>query len=310
MTEHPNSAHLQDRLQNAGFIRDVNDIYVPADGPSQTDRSQTSFIGNLIERAGPEKSLRLALQGLDPQLENTVYSLKAEACLELLDIGPEEVCVDWGCRYGTLALGMYKRGGRVIAVDSSLDYLEFLTLRRRQEAVGEFYCVLDDLQMSILNIGPDVVVLNGVLNGSSSRQTKSRLGTVYDRLPKGGRVLFAAKNKFDYSRWVTGREDKTFGASGLSGGNPEGFPGALSFSQVESMMKSAGFSDIQLYMVFPNAVAPDLILPLEGGLRYYREHGEGARTVSDKVRRVVEYFLMKKLQAGFLAPSIMAVGVK
>ena len=104
-----------------------------------------------------------AVRNLIPELEDHIYSEKREVGLELLDIKKGDICIDYGCMWGVLSVGMAKRGGKVIAVDQTIDSLEFLNSRKNHEAYKNIFCVQDDVRKISLENSADIAVVNGVL---------------------------------------------------------------------------------------------------------------------------------------------------
>ena len=248
--------------------------------------------------------------------------------------------------WGSLSVGMAKRGGLVYAIDQTYDSLRFLFLRKKFAGVENIWCVQDDIRELNLKISADIAIVYGVLEwipergtielkkyyGKKTRKTypghepqnqqQNFLNNVAKNLKPGGKLLLAIENRFDYSQFFGKRDPHSHllftsflprKVSNLISQiilNRPYINYLYSFNQLCRMIKSAGFSEVELYMTFPHYHLPKLILPYENGCKLYRKYENEPNSFKRWLVRNLEYVLIKGFKANFLAPSIMVVSVK
>ena len=338
------SPKIQQALEAAGYSEDRDGLLQSGNEGywSNLDRQENEHFIHLLETCSPIEAVRQAV----PEFESMIFSPQREAALELLDIKTGEVCIDYGCMWGNLSVGMAKRGGVVLAVDQTRDSLKFLRARIRHENLGNVLCIQDDIRKVALDGLTDVAAINGVLEwvpefgdvelksfygkrqsreypAANPRQVqRDFLAKARKNLRDGGRLLLAIENRFDYTQFL-GRPDphaKLLFTSFL----PRRLSNAISkavlarpyvnylysFRKLERLLLEAGFSKVELYMAFPDYRFPTLILPYDAGIGLYRRHWDNRRSLKRQVANWIEFGLMKFLRAKWLAPSIIAVATK
>ena len=339
------SLNMKNHLDQFGYAQDENGIYVSGKTGywSNLDQSENvEFLKSVKEKGQPQT----VVKEMHPELEEIIFSPKREAGLELLDIKKNDVCVDYGCMWGSLSVGMAKRGGLVYAIDQTYDSLRFLSLRNKLEGIENIWCVQDDIRKLDLKISADIAIVNGVLEwipeigtielkkyyGKKTRKTypsheprkqqQNFLNTVAKNLKPGGKLFLAIENRFDYSQFLGKRDPhshllftsilprKISNLISRAMLNRPYINYLYSFNQLRSMIKSSGFSKVELYMTFPHYHLPQLILPYENGCKLYKKYENTSNSLKRRLARNLEYVLIKGLKANFLAPSIVVVAVK
>ena len=152
---------INELLISNGFEKDHSGIFYSGNKGywSNLDRETNKEFIDLLKEVSPLE----AVKKLIPELEDHIYSFKREAALELLEINKGDVCIDYGCMWGVLSVGLAKRGGIVIAIDQTKASLEFLNARKNSEGYNNIYCVQDDIRKISLKDSSDFAVVNGVL---------------------------------------------------------------------------------------------------------------------------------------------------
>lgn len=336
---------MEKKLNQFGYTQDENGIYVSGKTGYWSNLNQsenTEFLKSIEKNSQP----RTVVKEMHPELENVIFSPKREAGLELMNIKKDDVCIDYGCMWGSLSVGMAKRGGLVYAIDQTYDSLRFLFLRKKFDDLKNIWCVQDDIRKLNLKVTADIAVVNGVLewvpesgtielknyygkrakktysNRDPQKQQQSFLNNVAENLKPGGKLLLAIENRFDYSQFL-GRRDPHSNLlftsilprkisnliSWITLGRPY-INYIYSFHQLRRMILSSGFSEVELFMAFPHYHQPELILPYKNGIEFYKKYENDSCSLKRKLIRNLEYILMKVFKAKFLAPSIMVVATK
>lgn len=244
-------------------------------------------------------------------------------------------------------MGMAKRGCKVIAMDQTYDSLKFLKVRSQEECLDNIFSVQDDIKKSSIEESADIALVNGVLEWipesgdieineyygkkssksyAESPETLQRefLATVSRSLKKGGQMMLAIENRYDYSRFI-GKKDphaNIYFTSFL----PRFFSNLISnivlerpyrnyiysFSHLKKILLESGFNSVELYMSFPDYHFPELVLPYtKEGINQYRQYPNEFRiTTKQKIAYRFEMLIMKFLKARVLAPAIIAIARK
>ena len=337
-------SEVMSALKAAGYSEDGNGVLRSGNAGywSNMDKQENEQFMKLLETCSPLEAVQQAI----PQFETMMFSPQREAALELLDIKKGEVCIDFGCMWGNLAVGMAKRGGVVLAVDQTLDSLKFLRARTHDENLDNIFCIQDDIRKVSLDGLADVATINGVLEWVpefgdvelksfyGKRQARDYPATNPEQvqldflsrasrsLRDGGRLLLAIENRFDYSQFL-GRPDPHSNLL-FTSFLPRRVSNAISmavlarpyvnylysFRKLEHLLLAGGFSKVELHMAFPDYRFPTLILPYDSGISSYRRHWDSKRSMKRQIANWIEFGLMKVLRAKWLAPSILAVATK
>jgi len=291
---------------------------------------------------------RQAVQAVIPKYEDMIFSEKREAVLELLDHSTPGVCIDYGCMWGVLSIGMAKRGHQVVSVDQTYFSLNFLKSRIEEEDLENIHLVQDDIKLTNFNNIADYSLVNGVLEWVPVTQevdvnkyyqkggdvdsyiTPPRkmqldfLKNVRDGLKEKGKLVLSIENR-NFYQYYMGRKDPhenllftTFLPRAISNiisrifHKKEYRSHIYSFRGMKKLVKEAGFSEIEVFMAFPDYHFPEIILPYsKAGLNLYDKYPNKNRiTKKQKISYYIEYFLTKYLRIKALSPAIMIVAKK
>lgn len=245
---------------------------------------------------------RAAINKSQPHLFDVIFSPKREAGLELLRLKGDEICVDYGCMWGALSIPLAKRTKYVLGIDQTLNSLQFLKARAREENLAN----LDLLVANLREVKPlagsfDLAVVNGVLEwipeegpvelksyfgkfkpraygANPGEQQLVFLQKVRESLKENGRIYLAIENRYDYKMFLGIKDPHAniFFSSIL----PRKIANLLSlallgrpyvnwlysFWGINKLLKKAGFVKVQLFMCFPDYRFPERIIPYEGSL--------------------------------------------
>ena len=332
-------------LTSAGYEKNKFGIFKSGNGGywSNLDKQENKDFIELLRDTTPLDAVRKII----PKQEDHIFSSKREAALELLNISDGKVCIDYGCMWGVLSVGLAKRGAVVIAIDQTEESLEFLNARKIHESLDSLIIVQDDVRKVKLKEFSDYAIVNGVLEwipesgdieikqfvgkrkyrGQQSVSPKEIqldfLKQVHGNLKDHGELLLAIENRYDYSQFI-GKKDPHANlfltsilprsVSNLISMLVLGRPYVnylYSFQGLKKLVLQAGFSEVNLYATFPHYHMPELILPYEKGIGKYKKY-YSIRGVSwkRKIVNLLEYLLMKYLKGKFFSPAILVVAKK
>tara|TARA_Y100001970_G_C14236487_1_gene862134 strand:- start:2350 stop:3381 length:1032 start_codon:yes stop_codon:yes gene_type:complete len=310
---------------------------------SNLNRTENKNFVKLLQNESPINVVRKII----PQQEQHIFSEKREAALELLEIKKNDVCIDYGCMWGVLSVGLAKRGGIVLAIDQTEESLEFLNARKKYENLDSIIIIQDDIRTANLKDISDFAIVNGVLEWipefgeieikkffGKKKVVKypsvdpkevqlNFLKNVYYNLKESGELLLAIENRYDYSQFI-GKKDphsNLFFTSFL----PRKISSLISkfflkrpyvnylysFQDIKKLILKAGFKEVDLYMAFPHYHMPELILPYKEGIRKYRKYYSIRGTSwKRKIIFLFEYILMRYCKGNFFAPAIIVIAKK
>lgn len=339
------SNEIEKTLIRCGYKRSSSGIYKSGNSGywSNLDKDENKKFIEGLNNATPLEAVREFI----PNQENQIFSEKREAALELLDIVPDSVCIDYGCMWGVLSVGMAKRGANVVAIDQTQESLEFLNSRKKHENFNSIYIVQDDIRKVELKEIANIAIVNGVLEwvpefgdvelkkffGKKMNRDYPTLNPrdvqleflrrVKDNLKDEGKLLVSIENRFDYTQFI-GKKDPhvdlfftSFLPRFLSNTISKIFLKRpyrnyiYSFKALKKLILEAGYKEVDLYMVFPHYHMPELILPYESGIglysKYYSIRGASLKR---KIVWTIEYILMKYFKGKFFSSSIIAIAKK
>ena len=293
--------------------------------------------------------IKKLVKSIIPEFENMIFSEKREGALELLNHDKKGICIDYGCMWGVLSVGMAKRGHSVLAIDKTYESLFFLKKRIDEENIKNIHLIQDDIKKTKFSKIADFAVINGVLEwvptseqieieliqkknyipnfnnkGSPENIQKKFLSTVFKSLKKNGEMLLAIENRHSYQYYM-GKKDPHSNLL-FTTFLPRFFSNIIShifhkkpyrtyiysITDMKKMIMNAGFKHIETYISFPDYHFPEMILHYsDAGIKKYNKYPNSNRiTFKQKLAYYVEYFLMKYLKAKFFAPSIIIVAKK
>lgn len=135
-----------------------------------------------------------------------------------LSLGPSSKVLDLGAGLGSYTFALAPRVGRVVAADTNLDSLEFISLRAQQDGRRNISAVqIEPLDLGTIPFADksfDAVIMNGVLewvgayskNGDPLRLQRDCLKEVRRILRPGGEVWIGIENRFGL-RYLLGAPD-------------------------------------------------------------------------------------------------------
>ena len=332
-------------LKNARYEKNYSGIFKSGNSGywSNLDKQENKVFIDLLQDLTPLDTVRKMI----PHQEEHIFSEKREAALELLDIKEGSVCIDYGCMWGVLSVGLAKRGAVVVAIDQTEESLEFLNARKKHDKLDSIIIVQDDIRKVNLNDFSDYAIVNGVLEWipefgeielkqyTGKRKAKEYptispqeiqtnfLKQVCKNLKGNGELLLAIENRYDYTQFI-GKKDPHVNLF-LTSILPRPLSNLISklvlkrpyvnyiysFQGLKKLILESGFREVELYTVFPHYHMPELILPYKKGIEKYRKYYSirGA-SWKRKIVYLIEFILMKYLKAIFFAPAIIVVAKK
>jgi hypothetical protein len=262
----------------------------------------------IIVESLKHSSARDVLLRHQPWLEDIIYSPKRQAGLEMLQLQGDEVCIDYGCMWGALTVPLALRTKFVIGVDQTLESLQFLRARLRDEGVDNVALLRNDLRK--MPVFPerarvDVAIVNGVLEwipedgdielkayygkhqkkayaAHPEEQQRAFLHHIYQNLNEQGKLYLAIENRFDFKMFLGVKDphSNTLFTSVLPRkvanwislaklGRPY-INWTYSFEGIARLLRKTGFSKVDMYMSFPDYQFPESIIPYDHPLDNYR----------------------------------------
>ncbi len=248
---------------------------------------------------------RDAIKRYHPELFEVIFSPKRSAGLELLDMYGSELCIDYGCMWGALTVALAKRCKYVLGIDQTLDSLEFLNARIKEDKLENVDLLCADLQkIKILKNKFDIAIVNGVLEWipeegpvelkkfygkrcsrkyscGPRQQQLAFLKKVYENLNNNGKLYLAIENRFDFKMFLGAKDPhanlqfvsflprKIADIISIACFNRKYVNWLYSFDGIRSLLKEAHFSKVDLYMCFPDYRFPERIIPYNGEFRNF-----------------------------------------
>jgi len=229
---------------------------------------------------------------------NYLYSIAAYETradwLFLLDLNKEHVVLDVGSGWGSEAVPLARNAGAVVALDGTMERLEFLVVRAEQEQISNVIGVRGSILSPPLTSEQfDLVVMNGVLEwmGHADNTTdpldlqKQALANAFGLLKKGGRLYLGIENSHGF-KYLLGEPDDHTGVRNISflkrdeAGKlmqaVKGMPYRTythSCSGYEKLLREAGFEAVEFYYPVPDYKIFSVVAPLweAGPYSYYLE---------------------------------------
>jgi SAM-dependent methyltransferase len=320
---------------------------------SNLDKEENrELISSLNDMSAPD-----AIRKYHPYLYDVIFSPKRWGGLEFLNIKGNESCVDFGCMWGALTIGLAHRCGHVIGIDQTSDSLRFLKKRVNEENLNNVDLICANLKtVELFNIKFDVGVVNGVLewipeegpielkayygkhcskdySKSPEEQQIAFLKKVHKNLNENGKIYLAIENRYDFKMFLgindphsplrfTSILPRTIASiiSKIGLGRPY-VNWLYSFKGIEKILKESGYSDVKLYMCFPDYRFPEVIMPYGVRLEYtdiisrfiIDDTDLNKSIIKKSIKKYVRYFLAicnMIFPVNWLAPSIIAIGKK
>ncbi len=210
--------------------------------------------------------------------------------------------------WGALTVPLARRTKLVLGVDQTMESLQFLKARLRDEGADNVALLRNDLRKMPLFPEParvDVAIVNGVLewipevgdielntyygkrqvkeySGHPGEQQEAFLRRVCQNLNEKGKLYLAIENRFDFKMFLGVKDplSNTMFTSVLPRkvanwislaklGRPY-VNWLYSFAGIASLVKRTGFSEVELYVCSPDYRFPESIIPYDEPLNNYR----------------------------------------
>ena len=206
---------------------------------------------------------------------NSFRSNKADV-FSFLKISDEDTILDIGCGSGSWTVPLSKLCKEVYALDSVLNKLRFLDIRDKNDGLDNIITIhANTTHMPFREPCFDYVLMRDV-PGDREENTdpqdlqKKRLKTIAGLLKEGGQVVAAIENRhaFNGKLYLAG-----FLASKLGILRRKQYRG-YSFNDHRKMFEEAGFRDVDVYYIWPDAHDPKYIFSQKDRnvFQYYLEH--------------------------------------
>lgn len=311
---------------------------------STLSKEENERFVSLLESKSPKE----AVEEIMPFSKDMIFSEKREAALELLNHSSAGVCIDYGCMWGVMSIGMAKRGHTVLAIDQTNESLMFLRHRSESEGLGNIFMIQDDLRELSLKETANFALINGVLewipitgdvyikdyyektdannslNDDPSKMQARFLKKVYSSLAEDGKMMLAIECRNNYEYFLGKRDPHvnllftTFLPRFIANAISWLFISKpyrnyiYSFKEMRKLVIDAGFRDVQVYAAFPDYHFPELILPFtEAGFDLYNNYSNPRRiTFKQKLAYYIELLLMKVLKFKSVSPAIVIIATK
>jgi len=314
---------------------------------SNLNKSENRELINEVLESNPVD----AIKKKQPWLFNVIFSSKREAGLELLNLKGDEICIDFGCMWGAISVPLTKRCKLVIAADQTIESLEFLRERIKYEKISNLILLNTDIKKfpSLNNLKIDVAIVNGVLEwipeqGSIElkkyygkrvnkkylnlqtplNQQKEFLMDIKKKLKKNGKLYLAIENRYDFKMFF-GENDPhanllltTVLPKRIANIISKFFLGRpyvnwiYSKKELENILQSIGYENIQIYFAFPDYRFPERIIHSSNSLKNFYptiELRDWKRKI--KLKRLLgficEFIIFKILRLKGLAPSFIVI---
>lgn len=288
-----------------------------------------------------------------PKYYDVIFSPKRSGGLALLDFKKDEIVVDAGCMWGALTVPLARKQCRVVAIDQTEDSLALLKQRLADEDLNNVSLVCGNLKkIRFKKNSVDKVIVNGVLEWipeegkielgkwwgkrikrknknkkSPISKQKEFLKEIYRGLKTDGKLFLAIENRFDIfnffgdvdphmgMRFITIMPRKIQDMMSLMFRGSRYLNWTYSPKEFKNILREIGFTNIEIYAVFPNYREPEIIFPLEGKsyskANFHPISHLNKKSFFKKVRRyLIEYVTFKKLKLFKFSPCLIAVANK
>ena len=190
-------------------------------------------------------------------------SRKRENLLDWYDFDPEASLLEIGAGCGALTGMFCSKVASVTAVEISERRARTVAIRHQKvNNLTVHACRFENLQMGQ---SFDYITLIGVLEYAgryhgSDNPYVDLLRSVKDRLKEDGTLILALENKLGLKYWAGAPEDHT----GVLFENIEGYVGKTEVrtfgrKELEEMLRSVGFNDLEFYYPMPDYKMPDML---------------------------------------------------
>lgn len=247
-------------------------------------------VNRRAQSIGWQQSVKTLVQPQKPQLYQYIVDHGRADFVYLTPITSSSVVLDVGSGWGAISCLLAARCKHVVSIESVHERVEFLRLRAQQEGLDN----IQQIRASFLDLPLpestfDLIVLNGVVEWIGVASFDDRpdvlqhqvLTRLKQCLKPGGCLYIGIENRFGY-RYFLGAHDHTGlpytsllprrladivmrrAASTyrtVQGGNAYRTY-TYSYWGYKSLLRQAGFTDIEVYAVFPDYNDPSFLVPL------------------------------------------------
>jgi 2-polyprenyl-3-methyl-5-hydroxy-6-metoxy-1,4-benzoquinol methylase len=295
------------------------------------------------------RSTRECIEATQPRFMEIIFSEKRAVGLELLQLKGTETAVDLGCMWGAITIPLAKQVAHVLGVDQTIESLKFSEARAEEEKLNNVNFLCGNLRDIVLPKETfDVAVVNGVMewipelepivvndywygakqrsaNGNPGEMQMAFLKNIHNGLKPGGRLMLAIENRYDYKMFCgikdphTGTYFTTIVPRWLANviskvsKKREYRPWIYSFRGLEHFLKEAGFKSVKLHACWPDYRLPDHINPYGEKNEHFQPvspRKKGKMSFKHVIANRIEWFMFKKFNLQFFAPSIIAIAEK
>lgn len=216
-------------------------------------------------------------------------SRRADFCY-YLPLNSDRVALDIGSGWGTISCLLAAHYGVVLSVESVSERIEFIRMRAEQERLANLLPIQASfLEMPLAESSLDLAVMNGVLEwvGIASQTEKpdtlqlSVLKKLYSSLKPNGCLYIGIENRFGYSYFAGARDhselrftslvprrvaDLMMRRKGQASRRTTQARGSYrtytySYWGYRSLLQKVGFSQVEIYLVFPDYNHPYYLVP-------------------------------------------------
>lgn len=273
---------------------------VVARGGRVLDLSRRHFYWNHLTESEMVPLLQLARdsdwkQALDtyykPRVDSYTYAYALDErradWFPLCTVPDNPLVIDVGAGWGAVAIALARRGARVIALDSNIETLEFISLRAQSEGLGDriLSVRIDPLEFAVLPIKDgcaDLVVMNGVLewvgpaisSGSPEVIQRRVLGDVRRVLADEGQLYVGIESRFSVENFRGARDHSGLSFTALlprqiasivtriAGKGPYRTY-THSYRAWHRIFNTCGFGRIKTYAAMPDYRFPNRLIPID-----------------------------------------------
>ncbi len=261
-----------------------------------------------------EKSIREYLREKDapPRLGEYILGRGRAGWQYLLPLDRDSRVLDLGCGWGTLAWGLAQFCGHVVACDSTLERMQLLGIRRRQDQLDnlQLVCAGDSKHLPFPENSFNAVVVNGVLEwvpsglpGNPCDVQKEFLKEIRRVLKPDGCLFLGIENRYAWKTWAMNADGHTglrfvpWLPRGLADlySRMNGKGGYRNYlygpGQYRILLKECGFEDTKFYVPCPGYHHPLEMIDFEDKQQleraFSRKEDSAFRRFRQKVKGVL-----------------------
>jgi uncharacterized protein YbaR (Trm112 family)/ubiquinone/menaquinone biosynthesis C-methylase UbiE len=269
-----------------GIPRFIKDTYYWGEVPPEVMRA----INQRSLSEGWQRPVYELLLENYPDIYNYVTDVhRADFCY-YLPLTADGVALDVGGGWGTISCLLASHYATVLSVESVTERVEFIKRRAGQDNLTNLQPIQANfLEMPLVESSLDLVVMNGVLEwiGIASKEEKpdvlqlNVLKKLYASLKPGGTLYIGIENRFAYPyfggardhselrftslvpRWMADlimqRKDQASRRTMQAKGTYRTY--TYSYWGYRKLLNKAGFSQVEIYLVFPDYNRPYYLVP-------------------------------------------------